>query len=67
MTTAETLAANPQVPEHVPPELVRSFNQYTTPGMTPEAGGCPYRTMQQLHDGPRIFFAPAEGRMLSGN
>lgn len=66
MTTATTAPAS-GVPAHVPPELVRNFSHFTSPGMLPEPGACPYRTMQKLHEEPRIFYAPAEGRMLSGN
>jgi len=45
------------VPPHVPPELVRSFNFWSAPGMRPEAGGDPHAALACLRDEPRIFYS----------
>lgn len=46
------------IPSHVPPELVRDFSFWTSPGMAPAAGGDPHAALGCLHQGPRIFYAP---------
>ena len=43
---------NATVPSHVPQELIKEFNHMASPGMLPEPGGCPYKVMQTLHQGP---------------
>jgi cytochrome P450 len=40
------------VPDHVPPELVRSFDFSDAPGMR----SCPFAATASLHDGPPIFW-----------
>jgi cytochrome P450 len=45
------------VPPHVPPELVRSFNFWSAPGMKPQAGGDPHGSLAGLREGPRIFYS----------
>jgi cytochrome P450 len=45
------------VPPHVPPELVRSFNFWSAPGMRPQAGGDPHAALACLRDEPRIFYS----------
>ena len=52
------MAAVAQIPDHVPPELVRDFSYWTAPGMAPTRGGDPHGALASLHDGPPIFFAP---------
>ena len=40
------------VPDHVPPELVDTFDFRT--GL----GSCPHAVVAKLHEGPRIFYSP---------
>ena len=47
-----------EIPDHVPPELVRDFSYWTAPGMAPTRGGDPQGALAALHEGPPIFFAP---------
>ncbi|HUI59508.1 MAG TPA: hypothetical protein VLX90_04765, partial [Steroidobacteraceae bacterium] len=51
------MSARFEVPDHVPPELVRPFNFWSAPGMKPEAGGDPHGALRCLRDGPRIFYS----------
>jgi cytochrome P450 len=62
-----SLPVNSEIPSHVPPELVKAFSHISSPGMLPAPGACPYKAIQQLHDGPDIFYSPGLGRMLEGN
>jgi cytochrome P450 len=57
----------PAIPAHVPAELVREFSHMSSPGMLPEPGACPFRKIQGLYDGPRIYWCPPIDRMLEGN
>lgn len=63
----QAASVNAEIPAHVPPELVRPFSHMASEGMLPAPGACPYRTLQQLYRGPRIFYSPPLGRMLEGN
>jgi len=48
------------IPEHVPPELVRRINYFTSPGMERRPGGNPQLALSQLiADAPPVFYAPA--------
>lgn len=48
------------IPDHVPPDLVRDFSLFTSPGMEPTAGGDPQAALSFVHhDGPPIFWARA--------
>jgi len=44
-------------PPHVPPELVRDFSYWSSPGMSPEPNGDPHALFRGFRDGPRIFYA----------
>jgi cytochrome P450 len=55
------------IPSHVPPELIRDFNIFTSPGMELNAGGCPFKAMTKLREEPRIFYVPNPGRGRDGN
>jgi cytochrome P450 len=47
------------IPDHVPPELVRNFSFWTTPGMAPQPNGNPQAALSFVHyDMPRVFYAP---------
>ena len=46
------------IPDHVPPDLVRDFSFWTSPGMAPTPDGDPHAALSALHDGPAIFYAP---------
>jgi cytochrome P450 len=50
------------IPEHVPRELIREFNFYSSPGMTPTPFGDPQAATSRLHAGPPIFYAPGNTR-----
>jgi cytochrome P450 len=46
------------IPAHVPPEMVRDFSIYTSPGMAKTPNGCPQAAIAAgIHDGPPIFYA----------
>lgn len=51
------MATNP-VPDHVPPEMVRDFSLFTSPGMSPTPNGDPHAAVACAHDGPPIFYSP---------
>ena len=51
-----------KIPKHVPEELVRDFSFWTAPDMAPTAGGDPHLALSELHNGPRIFYAPENTR-----
>lgn len=57
MTTIE--AAKPDAPAHVPPELVREFSIYTSPGMQRCPFGNPHGNLAHVLDFPRIFYSPS--------
>lgn len=63
----DALAYSTDIPAHVPPELVVQFSHLVSPAMFPTDGSNPYDALQQLHQGPRIYYTPAFGRMLAGN
>lgn len=50
------MATNP-VPDHVPPEMVRDFSLFTSPGMSPTPNGDPHAAVACAHDGPPIFYS----------
>lgn len=50
------------VPEHVPPEMVRDFSLFTSPGMPPARGGDPQAAAACVHAGPPIFYSPYNTR-----
>jgi cytochrome P450 len=52
-------AAKPAVPDHVPPELVRQFSIYTSPGMERQPNGDPHAALSIVFDYPRIFYSPS--------
>lgn len=55
------MSTQPQVriPDHVPPELVRDFSYWTSPGMGREPGGNPQAALSRLHaEAPPVFYAP---------
>lgn len=54
------------VPDHVPPELIGTFNLFTAPGMVPTEMGDPQAATSLLHSGPPIFFAPGNTRNGEG-
>lgn len=58
MVTA-TQHSEGQVPDHIPPELVRRFDFRT--GL----GSCPHATVSALHQGPRIFYSPVSHQQRS--
>jgi len=58
----DTRAAAGAIPQHVPPELVREFNFYTSPGMTPTPFGDPQLATSCLHAGPPVFYSPSNTR-----
>lgn len=57
-TSQSGLQVHSFTPTHVPPALVRPFSFVTGPGMS----RCPFAAVAQLHDGPRIFWNPANHR-----
>ena len=63
MTTQAALEA---IPAHVPPELVGSFNFYSSDQMTPTPMGDPQAATSFLHSGPPVFYAPNNTRNGEG-
>ncbi|OCC23509.1 cytochrome [Croceicoccus estronivorus] len=59
-------AAVQPVPDHVPQELVSSFNLFTGPGMEPAPMGDPHAAIETLLAGPPVFFAPGNTRNGEG-
>ncbi|BCM17598.1 cytochrome P450 [Mesorhizobium sp. J8] len=55
------MAKNP-VPDHVPPEMVRDFSLFTSPGMSPTPNGDPHAAVACVHAGPPIFYSPLNTR-----
>ncbi|KUM25694.1 cytochrome [Mesorhizobium loti] len=55
------MATNP-VPDHVPPEMVRDFSLFTSPGMSPTPNGDPHAAVACVHSGPPIFYSPLNTR-----
>ncbi|HEV2897425.1 MAG TPA: cytochrome P450 [Pseudaminobacter sp.] len=55
------MATNP-VPDHVPPEMVRNFSLFTSPGMAPTPNGDPHAAVACAHAGPPIFYSPFNTR-----
>ncbi|WP_394889902.1 cytochrome P450 [Mesorhizobium sp. AaZ16] len=55
------MATNP-VPDHVPPEMVRDFSLFTSPGMAPTPNGDPHAAVACAHAGPPIFYSPFNTR-----
>ena len=53
-----------RVPDHVPPELVRDFSYWTSPGMAPEPNGDPHAAFRGFRDGPRVFYAHSTDNSL---
>jgi cytochrome P450 len=54
--------ATAPIPDHVPPEMVGSFNLFTSPGMPPTPNGDPQAAAAVVHDGPPIFYSPENTR-----
>jgi len=54
------------IPDHVPPQLVGSFNFYRSPEMVPTAMGDPQAATSALHQGPPVFYAPDNTRNGEG-
>ncbi|MFK0692638.1 cytochrome P450 [Mesorhizobium sp. IMUNJ 23033] len=50
------------VPDHVPPEMVRDFSLFTSPGMAPTPNGDPHAAVACVHAGPPIFYSPYNTR-----
>jgi cytochrome P450 len=61
-TKTDTRGAASAIPRHVPPELVRDYNFYTSPGMSPTPFGDPQLATSCLHAGPPVFYSPANTR-----
>jgi len=61
-------AAAPTVPDHVPPEMIGTFNLFKSPEMTPTPFGDPHAAASRLHkDGGRsIFYVPQSTRNGDG-
>ena len=57
-TSQSALGVQSFTPDHVPAELVRPFSFVDEPGMS----SCPFSTVAKLHNGPRIFWNPANHR-----
>ncbi|GLS32018.1 Cytochrome P450 [Mesorhizobium albiziae] len=55
------MATNP-VPDHVPPEMVRDFSLFTSPGMPPTPNGDPHAAVACVHAGLAIFYSPYNTR-----
>jgi cytochrome P450 len=51
--------AQSKVPAHVPPELVREFSIYTSPGMERKPNGDPHSSLDHVFEFPRIFYSPS--------
>jgi cytochrome P450 len=47
------------IPDHVPPDLVREFSIYTSPGMERTPNGCPHAALGYVHNFPPIFYSPS--------
>jgi cytochrome P450 len=54
-------------PSHISTELVRDFSVFSSPGMEPNVGGCPFKALTKLRDEPRIFYVPEPGHGRPGN
>lgn len=52
-----TAATAARVPDHVPKELVRDFDQITDAGLFED----PWKVYGAMHDGPEIFWATGQG------
>ncbi|MBP1884822.1 cytochrome P450 [Ensifer mexicanus] len=50
------------IPDHVPPEMVRDFSLFTSPGMGPTPDGDPHAAVACAHDAPSIFYSPNNTR-----
>jgi cytochrome P450 len=59
------MATNP-IPDHVPPEMVRDFSLFTSPGMAPTPNGDPHAAVACVHAGPPIFYSPFNTRSGRG-
>jgi cytochrome P450 len=44
-------------PAHVPPDLVRHFSYWSSPGMAAAPNADPHAAFRQFRDGPRVFYA----------
>ncbi|TCU32822.1 cytochrome P450 [Rhizobium azibense] len=55
------MVSNP-VPDHVPPEMVRDFSLFTSPGMQRTPNGDPHAAVACVHNGPPIFYSPSNTR-----
>ncbi|MGE0741205.1 MAG: cytochrome P450 [Hyphomonadaceae bacterium] len=53
------IATKPVVPEHVPPELVREFSIYKSPGMERCPFGDPQKASARALELPRVFYSPS--------
>lgn len=54
-----SVAAKSAVPKHVPPELVREFSIYTSPGMERCPFGDPHAKIGHVFEFPRVFYSPS--------
>ena len=54
------------IPDHVPSHLVRDYNLYTAPGLTPTPFGNPHEAISCLHAGPPIFYTLGNTRNGEG-
>ncbi len=54
------------VPDHVPPEMVRDFSLFTSPGMQRMPNGDPHAAVARVHGGPPIFYSPDNTRDSRG-
>ncbi|TIT95964.1 MAG: cytochrome P450, partial [Mesorhizobium sp.] len=54
------------VPDHVPPEMVRDFSLFTSPGMLPTPNGNPHAAVACVHAGPPIFYSPSNTQDRQG-
>lgn len=50
------------VPDHIPPEMVRDFSLFKSPGMLPAPNGDPHAAVACVHAGPPIFYSPYNTR-----
>lgn len=57
-STQAALGVKSFIPPHVPENLVRPFSFLDAPGMS----SCPFATVSRLHEGPRVFWNPANHR-----
>ncbi len=46
-----------EAPAHVPPELVREFSYWSSPGMAPGPNADPHAAFRKFRDGPRVVYA----------